>query len=1480
MTSVWVEDEERERLRRLELESYAEQDTAAWGGQSSGLPDYYTPEPSYAPPEPYYEPMQDPWLQQDMAAWGQPARGPVFNPDAQLDPTQVEDMRWRGQYPVQPVPAPTPMAPFAEMGYADPYYEQDMANFQQWAPPPPPMDPMAYAEQDIAAFPTYTDPSAFAQQQGFGEQDIAAFQANSPVTPFGPDQYQRAFEQGVQPYGQLQAWDAPVQEFDQRAAYLSGDQTGLHQFDPNAFMETRPAGPSVGDIAQWGMSAHVVPEPWREAVGDIPVVGPGLQYGLESLDTPFGLATLPFGPGSLPKNLAINAAANIGGRAAAEEYAGSDLPFADNPWAQLGVGIAAGGGVEGALRGAPAAARAGVRGIDRLTEFEEPLARRLTGMVSEAGEGPNPFSFFEEGTSARQFPDRMPEGVADIEIRPQTLDESKMLIGGRIKDEFRIRLRGTADEEIHAGRQQQAAGIAEGFEGSQGMTLAERNAAMSAGATAGTLRKTFAEPLDIPDEHLTAVLDDYGQQQLAGNRAFDVKRFGMALQKLTNGEGLQPAEIKMLGGYFGPKVQRDIENINRLRPSPKADLTPEDEAFLATMKGRERDLQKQEIVAQRQMELADRLTETSRLNPTDKRYAVSIEQAQERAIKAANKVDEIERRILESATREYQRMAGVEFTKALRDVEKNDLVGKAMKQIRQGVNDAEKVADYESAIQGWLWRNDFVLAGVESNRGLQQHFMNVMAGDTSDSLVTHYLRRRGLIADTLQARGMSPELTGKVSKTLLQAELREQFPSARYIKGKKATGSTPEVLGRWEGLPESVDRALRHADEQAGPVAQGAARLNQEFKNAAFGPFDFGVALLQIPLTLIANGPLMLAGLVNRALTVAHLPHMNVASAGPALDRQVANMLDGQAPRGASIGFTDFAQNQGTALRLLPGGKYYDVPGYMAQGLNKVGFDWTLGNIRDWAADGNLMLLKALGRDITDPRQRIIANTWANTNTGWARGAVRAARATREQGAALTPVMTRAQIKAITDLTKLIRPGVDASERIMAASVILTTVGSVVGIGKLINDEFGTEEWVWNPSKRGFGDIRLRNGRHINIIPQWQLRKALATSMKELAEGDPKELKQTWATFGVGRASFPARLGLGAAGVGFQPGEGVVTSGYKGDLLSVAPIPPFAQDVARGELDPLKDKLGAGLTFLGGNTYQESPTAAFSYEFKKATGKDFWDLDGDERDALLDAHPELAQLNLESLESSAERGSVGAQNVLESQEIKEKYASPQRAADEWLRELRTPERAREWREETADRMDRYYAELENQYKNSPEKAPRNEEERVLAERRKVVDANTNAREEVDWDAVNAWEESLPEQQRAILDNLPVKGMTDELLKFAQAKREIAATGYWDIYDNEWEKFTSTRPAYKGMTYDEAKRTVELETKKKYLDSGATERTALKRAQEAGNEVFDRYLEAVTAAQERMIKKDATLAGLLVDYGYKTSKLAQEAAGAR
>ena len=457
---------------------------------------------------------------------------------------------------------------------------------------------------------------------------------------------------------------------------------------------------------------------------------------------------------------------------------------------------------------------------------------------------------------------------------------------------------------------------------------------------------------------------------------------------------------------------------------------------------------------------------------------------------------------------------------------------------------APETPELQTVITEWLRINDALLEGVSSEAGsFLATTKAVVTGQLPDSFLTYLSQRRAILA-TILSRMMpdDPGLVGKITNELMESELRRRYGV---------------------DVPEQV-RGILAATKRA-PYEEGLGwveTLVQRTKNTMFG-IDIGVFMIQGQTALRAGGIPMAAGLVNRMLAALRLPHVAVALADESLPRWSQNLLRGVHQ---GVGPSAVRAEQGTLFRYLPklAGGALDVPLSTAtEALNQLQFGVILTGLRNLTFEGNLVMAHLLGRNLRDAKTIATLADNANTITSFAWTALRAGRSTAEKTLLISPSMTRAMVNRVLQVAKIISPKATATERMVAASMVSSWALFTLGVGKLVHDQVGVGEFIFDPTKPGFGLINLRNGRTINLFPQATLVKAIGKSFTAVKEGDPDLAKRAWISMAVGRASVVGAAIGGIFDTGYQPGVGfrVGDLPLKSALLNLAPIPPVIEEI-------------------------------------------------------------------------------------------------------------------------------------------------------------------------------------------------------------------------------------------------------------------------------------------------------------------------------
>lgn len=851
-------------------------------------------------------------------------------------------------------------------------------------------------------------------------------------------------------------------------------------------------------------------------------------------------------------------------------------------------------------------------------------------------------------------PPKPPTDIDMNEARRQLLDAAKR--------EASIRKVGTADREIAEGRRIQAEGIrtrlAEGR--AQGMKGKELTDYARGGMKVGPLRKTVTPALDLSPEVRESLLTEltvmHANREL---RDFELITAARATQKLINGEGLQPAEIRLIRKTWGDEVA-DIVATRPKKINPAVEdlrIRRETERMAAQAQAAQqreatRELQRANREIAEAQELADRrafrakwkaIARQNEVEQKDIDYLNSLFiTPEERAIG--------QREMMLRARRE-QTSAGLAAQRSFqKDLTANPdtetLRRKALAAI-DGMDVTEEAKTIARAtVQRWEEMQALTSRLVEGNDGpIARFIMDRIQGDLPDSYLSALLHRRAHLEQALKlTEEMDPDVARAVANAMTERELVMRF-------GRE--------------VPEDVRAILKQAKAPApGERSLGAsiAHVNQEWKNTQFGIGDFAVLGQQGLKDVISAWPSLMAGSVNRLLSVLHLPHIDTLTGVP-LSKQIQYQLAGVA-QNAATGAADLTSD-GTLLRHVPlFGKRLDesvlVPATRA--MTNLQFGRIMGTLRNINYEGNLAIAGLAKANVHDPAVQARAAAFANSATSFSPQALDANRANFEKAWMLSPSMRRAQVAQLAQVAKGLTTG-SRTDRVLAASTILAYAGSLLAIGKVTNDYFGLEPFEFDPSKPGFGRITLPNpggGRplSVDVFPQMQVAKYVAQALRAVAE-DPQggwdEAGRAVAKLGMGSASSFVQLNLHAMGAGFDPVQGRFTfgdygkGGFKQGLLTNSPIPPVAIDAGLGT----KSYIEQAFSFAGLNASEEAASQTYDRQWRDAAlfkGRKWGDLTSDEKAALErqygprpnSSNPEFARSQQDSDRIKAERQAAEA----------------------------------------------------------------------------------------------------------------------------------------------------------------------------------------------------------------------------------------------
>ena len=365
-----------------------------------------------------------------------------------------------------------------------------------------------------------------------------------------------------------------------------------------------------------------------EQIGRIPRVGGMLRAAADIAGAPATWGSAGIGPSAqasfkslplaarVPLNIAAPASrsANFGTRLAAETAIGTAATVGaqetakrtDNPFLIGAAGLGAGVLASGAVTAAP---------------------RTLRGAKKGA-------------LAYRDLTENIPVGMSLKAVNPDDLTAGKQSIMDALTEETRLRRSGIVEAEKSAGYARQAAGIAQGIEAATGAnaSLGETVRAAKAGAR-GRLRQTFAPAIELNDAHKSALIA-HVTDSLQG-RQFEQMNALDSLDKLISGEGIQPAQIKLLRRVMGDDFANAVEQVNRSRPSATAPITPEGRAAIDAALSGERQITTYEQRAAAQLEHSNNLMAEYGMNPTEKRLKALSEEARAKGVDFRAKADEL-----------------------------------------------------------------------------------------------------------------------------------------------------------------------------------------------------------------------------------------------------------------------------------------------------------------------------------------------------------------------------------------------------------------------------------------------------------------------------------------------------------------------------------------------------------------------------------------------------------------------------------------------------------------------------------------------------------------------------------------------------------------------------------------------------------------------------------------------------------------------
>ena len=777
-------------------------------------------------------------------------------------------------------------------------------------------------------------------------------------------------------------------------------------------------------------------------------------------------------------------------------------------------------------------------------------------------------------------------------------------------------------------------------------------------------------------DHLISMVENLPD---LANRSYQKLNGLTALDSLYRGDGLQPNQIKLLGRVVGNDFAKLAADANAGRPSAIATLSAEAKAAIeAGKKVKIGNIVRLEQRAAAQTTLADDLIEQWRMNPTDKRLKAVADDARARGLKFANQAEQLkisegkalaeeleisgvmERTKLPLTTQQEQSIQAAKASgesglrrleiqhKAMTDAadklealaaeranapryakaarlarERADAFAARATEVFDRLNpDEQELIDKALALLGEtggvsaaLDRESIksVEYWIKSARQYRQSIGETtyvrmaqataqVTGDLADAYLNTLFHNRLVAERALTIGGTDPVIARQVADLLVESQLKARYPD----------GVPARLLAEIE-----KNKSIASSTDPRDVMLRGAAAAQQEWKNLAFGPADFGVLGQQVFRATTQMGPINIAvGAANRLLNRLRNPLFNdplVATPGDVAAR-IQYARDGLAV-GEITGAVQPTEGL-DALSKFGGPAGRGAARWIAYNT-KLQFVNVLGGLRNLNHEGNLAILNALGRDITDPAVRATSARFANVATSYSPPALNARRAAFESATMMTPSMRRASVEGIVQMAQTFGPNSTPEQRILGAILIVNKFAVATAIGMAINHYAGVGDYESDISKPKRGSIttKIKNAEGVNIVvqtePQDQVENAVAASVRALAEADPETLAKVWAKLAIGTSGPVLQVGEKAVGFGFQPDSGYALGGLLGtkkfgegqrlgqQALGLLPAPPVVQSLIKGT-----SPVGAALDVAGVQNYAEAPSAAVDRgDFESLSGE-------------------------------------------------------------------------------------------------------------------------------------------------------------------------------------------------------------------------------------------------------------------------------------
>ena len=540
---------------------------------------------------------------------------------------------------------------------------------------------------------------------------------------------------------------------------------------------------------------------------------------------------------------------------------------------------------------------------------------------------------------------------------------------------------------------------------------------------------------------------------------------------------------------------------------------------------------------------------------------------------------------------------------------------------------SQKAAD---AATEWRKLNydTFDSIGLDDGTGRLSRIVN--GGDLPSKLANTITLRGRELAQALEHTGISRESAERVAKSEISSYMDSRLLktlSEGDLEGSARQALAALNMGDFRDPTYYNKRlaafGLDGIDKDAGKVPgwfRTAETISAKIKNQKFGFLDINAIGANVLPAIEGGFPAMASKMLNEIvgsvtgkrlidfeemyktgqLADPSLVGLNIRPKGLDVNPGAGTLVGGVGNIADSLG----AKKVGTALNTVDRGltKY----NYF---LTDVQYNKILGGQRKAIYEGNLLIMKMTGKDVTDPAVQRTAAEMANALTSAANLATRNGRRAVENTSLTSASFLRAQGELLKQLSNIVTGGTTTKnagivgkavspERIMAASTLLS-LGSAAYIANSLADGNVNMDPL---DPKNFGTLTVPNGNggymRVQLFPQKQLARGIAESFKLLKEQDPKEIGKTWAEFFVGRAAPIPQTALNVGGAGFDPDKERYTWGGWGDsmtsvekVLALGGLPSGLDrifDVGKGE-----DSVASLVAQVSGlQTYDEGPVDA------------------------------------------------------------------------------------------------------------------------------------------------------------------------------------------------------------------------------------------------------------------------------------------------